>query len=201
MGNGKHTGTPAANAASRKSEITPGSQRGGRDATGRSQERPANPRCGKRALSGSLCRLAEQLAKTKMRAVANATHGRATNSNRLSDPDDYRIWLDEVTRQGGLAMRRLLLAAVVLCASVVRANADNGGSESIVDFGPPIDLQQPRDDAVFNDVLEPVGFYRGGNSARRWRAPTRCRMAAARPCGLRSTPTAWAPGSSTPWHG
>jgi hypothetical protein len=31
MGNGNHTGTPAANAASRKKENTPGSQRGGRE--------------------------------------------------------------------------------------------------------------------------------------------------------------------------
>ena len=30
MGNGKHTGTPAANAASRRKGNTPGSQRGGR---------------------------------------------------------------------------------------------------------------------------------------------------------------------------
>ena len=64
-------------------------------------------------------------------------------------------------------MRRLLLAAAVLCASVVRANADNGGSQSIDDFGLPIDLQQPRDDATLNDLLEPVGFYRGGDTVRR----------------------------------
>ena len=64
-------------------------------------------------------------------------------------------------------MRRPLLAAAVLCAFVARANADNGGSQSIVDFDPPIDLQHPPDDAVFNDLLEPVGFYRGGNTARR----------------------------------
>jgi hypothetical protein len=31
MGNGKHTGTPAANTASRKKGNTPGSQRGGPD--------------------------------------------------------------------------------------------------------------------------------------------------------------------------
>ena len=64
-------------------------------------------------------------------------------------------------------MRRLLLAAAVLCAFVARANANNDVGQSIDDFGLPIDSQQSCDDAVFNDVLEPVGFYRGGNTARR----------------------------------
>jgi opacity protein-like surface antigen len=64
-------------------------------------------------------------------------------------------------------MRRLLSAAAVLCAFVARANADNDVGQSIDDFGLPIDSQQSCDDAVFNDVLEPVGFYRGGNTARR----------------------------------
>ena len=64
-------------------------------------------------------------------------------------------------------MRRLLLAAAVLCASVARAYADNGVGQSLDYFGLPIDLQQSCDDAAFNDVLEPVGFYRGGNTVRR----------------------------------
>lgn len=38
--------------------------------------------------SGSLCRLAEQLSKTKMRAMANAPHGRAANHTHLPDSDD-----------------------------------------------------------------------------------------------------------------
>ena len=63
-------------------------------------------------------------------------------------------------------MRRLFLAAAVLCASVARANTGNGGGQSIDDFGPPIDLQQPRDDAVFNDLLEPVSFVRGNRNTR-----------------------------------
>lgn len=57
-------------------------------------------------------------------------------------------------------MRRLLLAAAVLCAFVARANADNGVGQSIDDFVLPIDLQQSCDDAEFSDLLEPVGFYR-----------------------------------------
>lgn len=102
-----------------------------------------------------------------MRAVANATHGRATNWKRLSDPDDYRVWLDEVTRQGGLAMRRLLLAAVVLSASIARADADHDVGQSMDAFGPPIDLRQPREDASLTDLLEPVGFFRGTREVKR----------------------------------
>jgi opacity protein-like surface antigen len=64
-------------------------------------------------------------------------------------------------------MRRLLLAAVVLCASVTRANANNDVGQSIDDFGLPIDLQQPRDDATLNDLLEPVGFFRGTREVKR----------------------------------
>ena len=64
-------------------------------------------------------------------------------------------------------MRRLLLAAAVLCAFVARANADNGVGQSIDHFVLPIDLQQPRDDAVLNDVLEPVGFFRGTREVKR----------------------------------
>ena len=64
-------------------------------------------------------------------------------------------------------MRRLFLAAAVLCASVARAYADNDVGQGIDGFGLPIDLQQSCDDAAFNDLLEPVGFYRGGSTARR----------------------------------
>jgi hypothetical protein len=51
-------------------------------------------------------------------------------------------------------MRRLLLAAAVLCASVARAYADNGVGQSIDDFGLPIDLQQSCDDAAFTLSLQ-----------------------------------------------
>ena len=64
-------------------------------------------------------------------------------------------------------MRRLLLAAAVLCASLARAVAGNDVHQSIDDFGLPIDLQQPRDDAAFNDLIEPVGLSRGESVARR----------------------------------
>ena len=64
-------------------------------------------------------------------------------------------------------MRRLLLAAAVLCASVARAYADNGVGQSIDDFGLPIDLRQSCDDAAFNDLIEPVSFFRGNTNTRR----------------------------------
>ena len=64
-------------------------------------------------------------------------------------------------------MRRLLLAGAVLCASVARAYADNGVGQSIDDFGLPIDLQQSCDDAAFNDLIEPVSFFRGNTNTRR----------------------------------
>lgn len=64
-------------------------------------------------------------------------------------------------------MRRLLLAAAVLCASLARAVAGNDVHQSIDDFGLPIDLQQPRDDAALNDLIEPVGLSRGESVARR----------------------------------
>ena len=64
-------------------------------------------------------------------------------------------------------MRRLLLAAAVLCASVARAYAVNDVGQSIDDFGLPIDLQQSCDDAAFNDLIEPVSFFRGNTNTRR----------------------------------
>ncbi|MFM8891732.1 MAG: outer membrane protein [Planctomycetia bacterium] len=64
-------------------------------------------------------------------------------------------------------MRRLLLAAVVLCGSITGANANNDVGQSIDDFGLPIDLQQPRDEATLNDVLDPVGFLRGTRDVKR----------------------------------
>ena len=64
-------------------------------------------------------------------------------------------------------MRRLLLAAAVLCASVARAYAVNDVGQSIDDFGLPIDLQQSCDDAAFNDLIEPVSFFRGNRNTRR----------------------------------
>jgi len=64
-------------------------------------------------------------------------------------------------------MHRLLLAAAVLCASLVRADADNDVSQNIDDFGLPIELQQPREDASLDEVLEPVVFHRGSRAARR----------------------------------
>ena len=64
-------------------------------------------------------------------------------------------------------MRRLLLAAAVLCASVARAYAGNGVGQSTDDFGLPIDLQQSCGDAAFNDLIEPVSFFRGNTNTRR----------------------------------
>lgn len=64
-------------------------------------------------------------------------------------------------------MHRLFLAAAMLCACVARADADNGCGHGIDDFGLPIDLQQPADDAAISDLLEPVGFFRGGGAGRR----------------------------------
>ena len=64
-------------------------------------------------------------------------------------------------------MRRLLLAAAVLCASVARAYAGNGVGQSTDDFGLPSDLQQSCGDAAFNDLIEPVSFFRGNTNTRR----------------------------------
>jgi hypothetical protein len=49
---------------------------------------PVETGCEQRARSGSVCRLAGQFSRTKMRAIANVPHRRATSRTRLSDPDD-----------------------------------------------------------------------------------------------------------------
>ena len=64
-------------------------------------------------------------------------------------------------------MRRLLWAAVVFWACAARAGAGDDAGHVLDDFGPPIERQQTRDEAVLPDLLEPVGFFRDGGRDRR----------------------------------